>query len=206
MVDTRTQRLEEILLRLTRSFGQLALDTERQLRAEGLEEILSSAAGLSDVVQSLRYGKSRAEGPAKRPDELRREVEPTAEPGDPPQHSRVVSAGESGPDGPDAEEQDAQDNAQDVEAGDVPSLRVLSKAEVWDATYTLVRHDRSRFRSLTTRESEVGHLAANGLQNKDIAHQLGIRPSTVAAHLRRIFIKLEVVSRAELGRHRDLWS
>lgn len=50
---------------------------------------------------------------------------------------------------------------------------------------------------LTDRELEVLRLAAKGLGNKDIAHELDLSVRTVQAHLGNIFNKLKVVSRTE---------
>ena len=51
---------------------------------------------------------------------------------------------------------------------------------------------------LTARELEVVRLVARGLRNKEIADRLSISEGTVKAHLRAIFEKLGVTSRARL--------
>ncbi|MFF3890343.1 AAA family ATPase [Streptomyces sp. NPDC001914] len=51
---------------------------------------------------------------------------------------------------------------------------------------------------LTPREREIAALAATGLGNKQIAARLLISPRTVAAHLRNVFPKLGLSSRAAL--------
>jgi DNA-binding CsgD family transcriptional regulator len=51
---------------------------------------------------------------------------------------------------------------------------------------------------LTAREMEIAILVAFGKQNKHIAKQLKISEWTVSAHLRRIFTKLGVGSRAAM--------
>jgi DNA-binding CsgD family transcriptional regulator len=51
---------------------------------------------------------------------------------------------------------------------------------------------------LTERELQIAALIAVGWSNKQVAHQLGISEWTVSAHLRRIFIKLNVDSRAAM--------
>lgn len=51
--------------------------------------------------------------------------------------------------------------------------------------------------SLTTRELEVLRLLTAGSENKQIARQLGISEATVKTHLKSIYERLEVRSRAE---------
>ncbi len=51
---------------------------------------------------------------------------------------------------------------------------------------------------LTVREEEVVRLAARGMSNKSIAHQLGISRRTVEGHLNHVFDKLGTSSRTEL--------
>ena len=61
--------------------------------------------------------------------------------------------------------------------------------------------------SLTTRETEVLQLAAQGLTNAQVAAKLVISPRTVDKHLASIYHKLEVSSRTAAARYatdRDL--
>ena len=51
---------------------------------------------------------------------------------------------------------------------------------------------------LSEQERQVASLAAHGLSNKQIAHQLYLSPRTVSGHLYRLFPKLGVTSRAGL--------
>jgi len=51
---------------------------------------------------------------------------------------------------------------------------------------------------LSPRESEIARMVAMGLTNKSIAQLLEISPWTVSTHLRRIFAKLSVTSRAAM--------
>lgn len=51
---------------------------------------------------------------------------------------------------------------------------------------------------LSPREREVIRLVAQGLSNRAIATVLDISPWTVSTHLRRVFNKLRVSSRAEM--------
>ena len=54
---------------------------------------------------------------------------------------------------------------------------------------------------LTPSEQRVAELAATGMTNRDVATALFISPKTVEANLARIYGKLGIRSRAELGRH-----
>jgi DNA-binding NarL/FixJ family response regulator len=67
--------------------------------------------------------------------------------------------------------------------------------------YTLTRSrpppDQAQV-NLSPRETEIVRLVAKGLPNKAIAAVLEISSWTVATHLRRVFAKLAVGSRAEM--------
>ena len=54
---------------------------------------------------------------------------------------------------------------------------------------------------LTPSEQRVAELAASGMKNREVATTLFISPKTVEANLARIYRKLGIKSRAELGRH-----
>jgi DNA-binding CsgD family transcriptional regulator len=54
---------------------------------------------------------------------------------------------------------------------------------------------------LTARERDVAHLAATGMQTKEIAGELLLSPRTVGVHLTHIYQKLQVRSRSELVRY-----
>ena len=51
----------------------------------------------------------------------------------------------------------------------------------------------------TESERRVAELAASGLTNRDVAARLFMSPKTVEAHLSRVYRKLGIRSRAELG-------
>lgn len=63
---------------------------------------------------------------------------------------------------------------------------------------TRVREARLGTSSLTQREWQVAMLAASGLTNKQIAGRLVLSARTVGAHLRQVFAKLGVTTRAGL--------
>lgn len=54
---------------------------------------------------------------------------------------------------------------------------------------------------LTPTEQHVAELTASGLTNREVAVALYVSPKTVEAHLSRVYRKLGIRSRAELGRH-----
>jgi DNA-binding CsgD family transcriptional regulator len=52
---------------------------------------------------------------------------------------------------------------------------------------------------LTVSELRVAQLTASGLTNREVAARLFISPKTVEANLARVYRKLNIRSRAELG-------
>jgi DNA-binding CsgD family transcriptional regulator len=63
---------------------------------------------------------------------------------------------------------------------------------------TARRRDVSTATELTAQERQVAGLVRRGLSNRDVAAQLFVSPRTVDFHLRNVFSKLGVASRAEL--------
>jgi DNA-binding CsgD family transcriptional regulator len=83
---------------------------------------------------------------------------------------------------------------------DDSSEEVLVDTEVNGARYLLVRMPTiKRIRvQLSPREQEIGRMVAKGHPNKVIADVLNISSWTVCTHLRRMFAKLGVGSRAAM--------
>jgi DNA-binding NarL/FixJ family response regulator len=75
-------------------------------------------------------------------------------------------------------------------------------APAWEAQ-TRAELDRVGLRrspdELTATERRVAELAATGLTNREVAQRAFVSPKTVQANLTRIYRKLEISSRAELG-------
>ena len=85
------------------------------------------------------------------------------------------------------------------QSGEVPL--VASRCEVDSTTWVITRLPGKSTLRLTSRKKQITRLVAAGLQNKEIAERLAIRPATVASHLQRIFGKLQINSRASLAQH-----
>ncbi|GEM_PF-4143552 len=85
-----------------------------------------------------------------------------------------------------------------VEALTPPSAN-LNLETAFEAMLKFYQLDTSEL--LTTREAEIIHAVALGLQNKEIASQLGIATGTVKQHLNNIYRKLGVSNRVEAISH-----
>ena len=82
--------------------------------------------------------------------------------------------------------------------------KIVLEEEVDGVRYVLIRSQRqtpSAPALLSPREQEIARLVAKGHPNKVIAAVLEISPWTVSTHLRRIFAKLNVGSRAAMVAH-----
>jgi DNA-binding NarL/FixJ family response regulator len=83
---------------------------------------------------------------------------------------------------------------------DLGATRWSSRAaqELRASGETARRRDPSTATELTAQERQVAALIRQGLSNRDAAARLFVSPRTVDFHLRNVFSKLEVTSRAEL--------
>ena len=75
---------------------------------------------------------------------------------------------------------------------------VLFDAEVDGTRYLFIRMPKTEKFRLSPREQEIVRMVAEGHPNKIIADVLNISAWTVCTHLRRIFAKLGVGSRAAM--------
>lgn len=84
--------------------------------------------------------------------------------------------------------------------GTADNDNVLLDVELGDVRFLALRRSRpSPMSLLSPREQEIARMVAQGYANKTIASVLDISTWTVASHLRRIYVKLQVSSRAAMA-------
>jgi DNA-binding CsgD family transcriptional regulator len=84
--------------------------------------------------------------------------------------------------------------------GSIGEDRVLLDVEVGGIRLLALRQEGQQpISMLSPREQEIARMVASGYPNKTIASILEISSWTVASHLRRIFMKLQVSSRAAMA-------
>jgi len=74
-----------------------------------------------------------------------------------------------------------------------------ARSELRATGQTARRRDPSTRDQLTAQELNIAGLAASGLTNPEIGAQLFLSPRTIDYHLRKVFAKLGIASRAELA-------
>jgi DNA-binding CsgD family transcriptional regulator len=79
-----------------------------------------------------------------------------------------------------------------------------ARAELRATGETARKREPSTLTQLTPQQLHIVRLVAEGATNKDVAAQLFLSPRTVDHHLRNVFTKLGISSRAELIRFPDL--
>lgn len=73
------------------------------------------------------------------------------------------------------------------------------RGELRASGQTTHRRDPSTLSQLTPQELQIARLAGQGLANQQIAERLYLSRHTIGYHLHKIYTKLGITSRAELG-------
>jgi DNA-binding CsgD family transcriptional regulator len=79
-----------------------------------------------------------------------------------------------------------------------------ARAELRASGETARRREPSTLTQLTPQQLQVARFVAEGMSNKEVAAQMFLSPRTVDAHLRSVFSKLGVTSRARLAQQLPL--
>jgi len=82
----------------------------------------------------------------------------------------------------------------------VPPWAARARAELRASGETARKRDPSTRDQLTPQELQIARLVSTGKTNPEVAAQLFLSPRTIDYHLRKVFAKLEITSRAELAR------
>ena len=75
-----------------------------------------------------------------------------------------------------------------------------ARSELRASGETAHRREPSSLAQLTPQQLQVARFVAEGMSNKEVAEQMFLSPRTIDAHLRNVFAKLGVTSRARLAR------
>lgn len=87
--------------------------------------------------------------------------------------------------------------SEDLAKGTSLIFEVCVGEQMYRLRVTAIDHDVRRSRTvLSPREREIARLIAEGMGNKQIARSLGLSHSTVGTYTKRIYLKLNVNSRA----------
>jgi DNA-binding CsgD family transcriptional regulator len=81
----------------------------------------------------------------------------------------------------------------------LPPWEERARAELRASGETARRRDPSTRDDLTPQELQIAHLVAEGMTNREIGAQLFLSPRTIDYHLRKVFAKLQIASRADLA-------
>jgi two-component system, NarL family, response regulator DegU len=90
---------------------------------------------------------------------------------------------------------------QEAHAGRFQLDDTLTRQVIMRLGSTLRKPRRHLLEALTEREREILHMVVEGKGNKAIASRLGLSEGTIKSHLRNIYRKLQVQTRAEAAAH-----
>jgi DNA-binding CsgD family transcriptional regulator len=82
---------------------------------------------------------------------------------------------------------------------DVAPWAERARVELRASGETARKRDASTLGDLTPQELQIARLVAAGARNREVAAQLFLSPRTIDYHLRKVFMKLGIASRAELA-------
>jgi DNA-binding NarL/FixJ family response regulator len=109
----------------------------------------------------------------------------------------MVAAGASGYVLKDVDPESLARSIQDAHAGHFQLDDALTRRVIMRLGSSLRRSRRSLAEPLTERETQILRMVMEGTSNKAIASRLGLGEGTIKSHLRNIYRKLQVRTRAE---------
>jgi DNA-binding NarL/FixJ family response regulator len=109
----------------------------------------------------------------------------------------MVAAGASGYVLKDVDPASLAQSIQDAHAGHFQLDDALTRRVIVRLGSTLRRSRRPLAEPLTERETQILRMVVVGMSNKAIANRLGLGEGTIKSHLRNIYRKLQVRTRAE---------
>ena len=113
----------------------------------------------------------------------------------------MVAAGASGYVLKDVDPASLARSIQDAHAGRFQLDDALTRRVIVRLGSALKRSRRPLAEPLTERETQIVRMVVEGMSNKAIANRLGLGEGTIKSHLRNIYRKLQVRTRAEAAAH-----
>ena len=113
----------------------------------------------------------------------------------------MVAAGASGYVLKDVDPASLARSIQEAHAGQFQLDDALTRRVIMRLASTLKRSHRPLGEPLTERETQILRMVVQGTSNKAIASRLGLGEGTIKSHLRNIYRKLQVRTRAEAAAH-----
>ncbi len=113
----------------------------------------------------------------------------------------MVAAGASGYVLKDVDPVSLARSIQEAHAGQFQLDDALTRRVIMRLASTLKKSHRPLGEPLTERETQILRMVVQGTSNKAIASRLGLGEGTIKSHLRNIYRKLQVRTRAEAAAH-----